>query len=88
MSPEKKSQSKSGHTGKTAFRIHVTPDEVERCARSLRMRTRTTVSGLTVGGEFAAVTGTVQALEIGHSQFPQYPIRVTLRAVGNIRRPG
>jgi hypothetical protein len=50
----------------------------EKCLRSSMNQTPTTLTGLTMDGEVRAFTGTVQSVEIGHTAYPGYPLRITM----------
>jgi len=37
------------------------------------------VRGLTTEGKLCPFSGTVQAIENGHTQYPDYPLRITMK---------
>jgi hypothetical protein len=54
-------------------------EDEERCLQSSINPTAVVVRGLTTEGKLCPFSGTVQAVENGHTQYPDYPLRITTK---------
>jgi hypothetical protein len=54
-------------------------EDEERCLQSSITRRPVMVRGLTTEGKLLPFSGTVQAVEKGHTQYPDYPLRITMK---------
>jgi hypothetical protein len=54
-------------------------EDEERCLQSSITRRPIMVQGLTTEGKVCPFSGTVQAVEKGHTQYPDYPFRITMK---------
>ena len=54
-------------------------EDEERCLQSSITRYSVMVQGLTSEGKLCPFYGTVQAVEKGHTQYPDYPLRITMK---------
>ena len=54
-------------------------EDEERCLQSSITRQPVMVQGLTTEGKLRPFSGTVQAVEKGHTQYPDYPLRISMK---------
>jgi hypothetical protein len=54
-------------------------EDEERCSQSSITRQPAMVRSLTTEGKLLPFSGTVQAVEKGHTQYPNYPLRITMK---------
>ena len=54
-------------------------EDEERCVQSSITRHPVMVQGLTTDGKVCPSSGTVQAVEKGQTQYPDYPLRITMK---------
>jgi hypothetical protein len=54
-------------------------EDEERCLQSSITRQPVMVTGLTAEGKLRPFSGTIQAVEKGQSQYPDYPLRITMK---------
>ena len=54
-------------------------EDEERCSQSSITRQPAMVRSLTTEGKLLPFSGTVQAVEKGHTQYPDYPLRITMK---------
>jgi len=54
-------------------------EDEERCLQSSITRQPVMVQGLTTEGKLRPFSGTVQAVEQGHTQYPDYPVRISMK---------
>jgi hypothetical protein len=59
--------------------FYVKAEDEERCLQSSITRRPIMVQGLTTEGKVCPFSGTVQAVEKGHTQYPDYPLRITMK---------
>ena len=54
-------------------------EDEERCLQSSITRRPVMVQGLTTDGKLRPYSGMVQAVEKGQTQYPDYPLRITMK---------
>jgi hypothetical protein len=54
-------------------------EDEERCLQSSITRQPVMVQGLTTEGKLRPFSGTVQAVEKGYTQYPDYPLRISMK---------
>jgi hypothetical protein len=54
-------------------------EDEERCLQSSIIRQPVMLQGLTTEGKLRPFSGIVQAVEKGHTQYPDYPLRITMK---------
>jgi hypothetical protein len=54
-------------------------EDEERCLQSSIIRQPIMVQGLTTEGKLRPFSGIVQAVEKGHTQYPDYPLWITMK---------
>jgi hypothetical protein len=59
--------------------FYVKAEDEERCLQSSITRRPIMVQGLTTEGKVCPFSGTVQAVEKGHTQYPDYPLRISMK---------
>lgn len=60
-------------------RFYAKAEDEERCLQSSITRQSVMVQGLTSEGKLCPFYGTVQAVEKGHTQYSDYPLRITMK---------
>ena len=53
-------------------------EDEERCVQSALSRQPVMITGLTAEGQVWAFRGIVQSIEMGPTQYPSYPFRITM----------
>jgi hypothetical protein len=54
-------------------------EDEQRCLQSSIRQQPVMVTGLTTEGKVASFGGVVQSVEIGHKEYPGYPVQITMK---------
>lgn len=65
--------------GEGMSQFYAKAEDEERFLQSSITRRPIMVQGLTTEGKLRPFSGTVQAVEKGHTQYPDYPLRITMK---------
>ena len=65
--------------GEGMSQFYAKAEDEERCLQSSTNQRPVMVAGLTTEGKVASFGGIVQSVESGHTQYADYPLRITMK---------